>query len=142
VPLSEAEQATRAAAAGAAADGKPSKMALGTEGGFALEAQPSYSLDKAASLVVLQGPETQPLVVPLPCPDLPELVLNVVTAIQVCWLMCQSASWLCRLCGVVWCAQLHPRTPPTLACIALQAHEGASKQEAVAAWEEERRVSK
>eukprot|EP00879_Flechtneria_rotunda_P017301 GHRR01018124.1.p1 GENE.GHRR01018124.1~~GHRR01018124.1.p1 ORF type:complete len:265 (+),score=52.51 GHRR01018124.1:327-1121(+) len=101
VPMSEEEMAAMAAVEAA---NKPTKLALGAEGGFALEAQKTYTLEKSASLVVLQGAEQTRLTVPLPCPDLPELVLNVITAIQ--------------------------------------AHEGASKQEAVAAWEEERRVSK
>lgn len=80
VPLSEAELAERAAAAAAS---KPNKLALGTDGGFALEAQKDYTVDKGASLVVVQGGGGR-LEVPLPCPDLPELVLNVITAIQVC----------------------------------------------------------
>lgn len=75
--MTEAETAERAAAAA-------NKLALGTEGGFALESQKDYTLDKTASLVVLQGAGQPRLVVPLPCPDLPELVLNVITAIQVC----------------------------------------------------------
>lgn len=79
VPLTEAEKAERAAAAAS----KPNKLALGTEGGFALEAQKDYTLDKSATLVVLQGLDQPRLQVPLPCPDLPELVLNVITAIQV-----------------------------------------------------------
>jgi len=79
VPLTEAEKAERAAAAA----NKPNKLALGTEGGFALENQKDYTLDKTASLVVLQGAGQPRLEVPLPCPDLPELVLTVITAIQV-----------------------------------------------------------
>jgi hypothetical protein len=79
VPLTEAEKAERAAAAAS----KPNKLALGTEGGFALDAQKDYTLDKSATLVVLQGLGQPRLQVPLPCPDLPELVLNVITAIQV-----------------------------------------------------------
>ena len=77
--MTEAEKAEREAAAA----NRPSKLALGTEGGFALEHQKDYTLDKTASLVVLQGAGQPRLEVPLPCPDLPELVLNVVTAIQV-----------------------------------------------------------
>jgi hypothetical protein len=80
VPLTEAEKAERAAAAAA---NKPNKLALGTEGGFALDAQENYTLDKSATLVALQGLGQPRLQVPLPCPDLPELVLNVITAIQV-----------------------------------------------------------
>jgi hypothetical protein len=79
VPLTEAEKAERAAAAAS----KPNKLALGTEGGFALESQKDYTLDKSATLVVIQGLGQPRLQVPLPCPDLPELVLNVITAIQV-----------------------------------------------------------
>ena len=79
MPLTEAQKAERAAAAA----NKPSKLALGTEGGFALENQKDYTLDKAAALVVLQGAGQPRLSVALPCPDLPELVLNVITAVQV-----------------------------------------------------------
>lgn len=86
------------------ASGKPSKLALGTEGGFALDAPKKYDLEKSAALVVLGSTEGSRTSVPLPCPELPELVLDVISA--------------------------------------LLTHEGASKQEAVAAWEEERRVSR
>jgi ubiquitin carboxyl-terminal hydrolase 5/13 len=80
VPLSEADKAERAEAAAS----RPSKLALGTEGGFAVDGQKDYTLDKAAGLVVVQGGGQPRLRVPLPCPELPELVLNVITAIQVC----------------------------------------------------------
>lgn len=80
VPIPESE---RAAVADAAAVSKPSKLALGAEGGFALEAQKDYTLDKTASLVVLQGAGQPRPEVPLPCPELPELVINVINAIQV-----------------------------------------------------------
>ncbi|WIA18510.1 hypothetical protein OEZ85_009963 [Tetradesmus obliquus] len=105
VPIPEDELAAAAAAAAAAdAASKPTKLALGTEGGFAVEPQKDYTLDKTAALVVLQRAGQPRLRVDLPCADLPELVINVINAIQ--------------------------------------AHEDASKQEAVSAWEEERRVSR
>ncbi|WIA38801.1 hypothetical protein OEZ86_002085 [Tetradesmus obliquus] len=104
VPIPEDELAAAAAAAAADAASKPTKLALGTEGGFAVEPQKDYTLDKTAALVVLQGAGQPRLRVDLPCADLPELVINVINAIQ--------------------------------------AHEDASKQEAVSAWEEERRVSR
>lgn len=80
VPLSDEEIAAAAAAADV---NKPTKLALGTEGGFAVEAQKDYTLNKTASLVVLQGVGQPRLTVSLPCPDLPELVLNVINGIQV-----------------------------------------------------------
>jgi hypothetical protein len=95
VPLTDAEKAERAAAAA----NRPSKLALGTEGGFALDHQKDYILDKSASLVVLQGPGQPRLEVPLPCPDLPELVINVITGIQV-----RQLVWRGGRCGwqLVW----------------------------------------
>jgi hypothetical protein len=84
VPIPEEELAAAAAAeAEADAASKPTKLALGTEGGFAVEPQKSYTLDKSAQLVVLQGAGQPRLRVPLPCADLPELVINVINAIQV-----------------------------------------------------------
>jgi hypothetical protein len=44
--------------------------------------------------VVLQGVGQPRLEVPLPCPDLPELVLNVITGIQVR----QCSGWLQLVC--------------------------------------------
>jgi hypothetical protein len=81
VPIPEAELAAAAAAADAAS--KPTKLALGTEGGFAIEPQKDYTLDKTAELVVLQGAGQQRLRVALPCADLPQLVINIINAIQV-----------------------------------------------------------
>jgi ubiquitin carboxyl-terminal hydrolase 5/13 len=73
IPLSPEElQAQEAAAA-------PEKMNLGGEGGFLLGAAPKHRIEKEAALVVLPGRER----VPLPCPDLPELVLGVVDAVMV-----------------------------------------------------------
>jgi hypothetical protein len=83
VPIPEEEQAAAAAAAAADTAAKPTKLALGTEGGFAVEPQKDYTLDKTAELVVLQGPGQPRLRVVLPCADLPELVINVINAIQV-----------------------------------------------------------
>jgi hypothetical protein len=80
VPIPEEQQA---AAAAADATSKPTKLALGTEGGFAIEPQKDYTLDKTAALVVLQGAGQPQLRVALPCADLPELVINVINAIQV-----------------------------------------------------------
>eukprot|EP00798_Chlamydomonas_sp_ICE-L_P030886 gene30886-35934_t len=54
----------------------PENLALGGEGGFNV-GQPQFRLEKSTTLVVMPGQET----VPLPCPDLPELVLQSVTAI-------------------------------------------------------------
>jgi hypothetical protein len=90
VPIPEEELAAAAAAAAADAASKPTKLALGTEGGFAIEPQKSYTLDKTAELVVLQGAGQPLLRVALPCNDLPELVISVINGIQVggCCGMC------------------------------------------------------
>ncbi|KAG1658938.1 hypothetical protein FOA52_007130 [Chlamydomonas sp. UWO 241] len=69
VPLSEEELAAQQVA--------PDKMALGGEGGFSLGAQPKHKIEKDLAVVVMPGG----LRVPLPCADLPELVLQVVDAI-------------------------------------------------------------
>jgi len=89
VPLPDEVQE---AAAAAAAESKPTKLALGAEGGFALDAPKPYTLDKTSSLVVLQGVGQPRMTIPLPCQDLPQLVIDVIDAIQVtfsgakrCW---------------------------------------------------------
>lgn len=81
MPLSSEE---KAAAATVYEANKPTKLALGTDGGFSTESQKDFTLDKTASLVVVQGAGQPRLTVPLPCPELPEFVLNVINAIQVC----------------------------------------------------------
>lgn len=81
VPLTAEERSEREAAAAA---NKPNKLALGTEGGFSVDAQRDYTIEKTASLVVLQGGrDSTRLTVALPCPELPELVLTAITALQV-----------------------------------------------------------
>lgn len=56
---------------------EPSKLALGVEGGFRPEGPPT-SVETAKSLVVLP----QRVEIPLPCPDLPELVLQAAAAVD------------------------------------------------------------
>lgn len=91
VPLSEEERRE--------AEARPDRVAIGVEGGFNVDAQ-RYKVELEEALVVMPAG----LRVPLPCPELPELVLGCIAAVQ--------------------------------------QHESASRQERVAAWEEERRVSK
>ncbi|KAL4439029.1 hypothetical protein ABPG77_006966 [Micractinium sp. CCAP 211/92] len=91
VPLSEEERRE--------AEARPEKMAIGVEGGFNVDAK-RYKIELDEALVMLPAG----LRVPLPCPELPELVLGCIAAVK--------------------------------------QHESASRQEKVAAWEEERRVSK
>lgn len=101
-----------------------------------MEAKP-YSLDKAQALVVL--PEG--LRIPLPCPQLPELLLQSLTAIAV------SASVLFSHQSVCSCHTqdvmkflVHLASSPQHT--SHQAHDSASRQEQVAVWQEERRVSR
>ena len=70
VPLPEEEAAKLAS--------RPEKLAIGGEGGFQLEAD-RFTLQKEHSLAVL--PEM--LSVPLPCPELPALVLSAIQGVQV-----------------------------------------------------------
>ncbi|KAK9833553.1 hypothetical protein WJX81_005633 [Elliptochloris bilobata] len=69
VPLTEAERAD--------VDVRPEKLALGGAGGFQVDAE-QWTVQKAAELVVL--PES--VTVALPCPDLPEVVLAAIAAVQ------------------------------------------------------------
>jgi len=57
----------------------PEKMALGGDGGFSLGGPPKHRVDKQLALVILPGG----IRVPLPCPELPEIVLQVIEAITV-----------------------------------------------------------
>ena len=56
----------------------PEKMALGGDGGFRLGAAPTTRIEKSLQLVVMPGGQ----VVALPCPELPEMVLQVLDAIS------------------------------------------------------------
>lgn len=69
VPLSEEEQAASAA--------KPDRMAIGVEGGFNVDAK-KYKVETDWALVLMPAR----LRVPLPCPELPELVLGCIKAVQ------------------------------------------------------------
>ncbi|KAK9805947.1 hypothetical protein WJX73_007684 [Symbiochloris irregularis] len=55
---------------------QPDKMAVGGQGGFQVDKQ--YEIEKEAAVVVLPSQQR----IALPCPELPELVLNAITAIQ------------------------------------------------------------
>ena len=57
---------------------RPDKLALGGDGGFKLE-EDKYDIEKAQALAVLP----QGLDIPLPCPELPEIVLNAIKGIMV-----------------------------------------------------------
>jgi hypothetical protein len=117
---------------------------------------PRHTFDKAQSLVVLGADGKPDLEIPLPCPDLPEVVLRSIAGINVSmnagYVHSMRASpmaghtpfcpfmmgpWLMTpACSLFMVIALHQSTSP------LQAHESVSKQEATAVWEEERRVSK
>lgn len=55
----------------------PEKLAIGGDSGFQVDS-PAHSIEKRSELVLL-GANIR---VPLPCPDLPELIINAVDAIQ------------------------------------------------------------
>lgn len=74
VPLSDEEKNAQ--------EQTPEKLAIGGEKGFQVDAA-TENIVKHSELVLLSG--NNPMVtVPLPCNDLPELVLNAIKAIQVC----------------------------------------------------------
>lgn len=70
IPLTQQEQTSR--------DAAPTKMAIGGDHGFQV-GQKGYNITKEQFLVLM--PEKT--MIPLPCPELPELILNAITAIQV-----------------------------------------------------------
>lgn len=70
IPLTEEEQASR--------DAAPTKMAIGGDHGFQV-GKANYNIAQEQFLVLMPERTT----IPLPCPELPELVLNAITAIQV-----------------------------------------------------------
>ena len=57
---------------------RPDKLALGGDGGFKLE-EDKYDVEKGQALAVLP----QGLDIPLPCPELPEIVLSAIKGIMV-----------------------------------------------------------
>ncbi len=57
----------------------PEKLAIGGDSGFQVDG-PAHSIDKHSELVLL-GANIR---VPLPCLDLPEVIINAVDTIQVC----------------------------------------------------------
>jgi len=87
VPLSEAERQE--------AEAKPERMAIGVEGGFQVDAK-QYRLETEEALVLMPAR----LRIPLPCPDLPELVLSCIRAVQ------EHDSASKQVCGVVHCERV------------------------------------
>ena len=93
VPLSAEEKSKREQA--------PEKLAIGGDSGFQVDS-PLYNIDKHSVLVLLDSN----VKVPLPCPELPELVINAIDAIQVmgtskhCFqdCTCRPAMWPCQVC--------------------------------------------
>ena len=70
VPLSQEKQLEKKA--------RPDKLALGGDGGFQLE-EDKFEVEKSQALTVLpEGVE-----IPLPCPELPEIVLNAIKGVMV-----------------------------------------------------------
>ena len=70
VPLSQEKQLEKKA--------RPDKLALGGDGGFQLE-EDKYEVEKTQALTVLpEGVE-----IPLPCPELPEIVLSAIKGVMV-----------------------------------------------------------
>lgn len=59
-------------------EGAPTKLAIGGDDGFQVDKK-KYGIDKETALVIM--PERT--VIPLPCPELPELVLNAIAGIEV-----------------------------------------------------------
>ena len=57
---------------------RPDKLAIGGDGGFQLE-EDKYEVEKSQALTVL--PEG--LEFPLPCPELPEIVLSAIKGVMV-----------------------------------------------------------
>ena len=56
----------------------PEKLAIGGDSGFQVDSH-SYNIAKQSELVLLGSS----IKIPLPCSDLPELVINAINAIQV-----------------------------------------------------------
>lgn len=67
----------------AQADAKPEKLAIGGEGGFQVEAD-KFTIEKSNALVALPDFAS----VPLPCADLPELVLQSISGVLVGCFQC------------------------------------------------------
>ena len=62
----------------------PAKMAIGGDSGFQVDSA-SYNVHKQSELILLEAY----IKIPLPCPDLPELVLRAIDEIQV---LCMSSA--------------------------------------------------
>lgn len=65
-------------------EAKPDRLAIGGEGGFQVDKN-KYSVEKVFSLVIM--PEK--LTVTLPCPELPEIILQTIKAVQVLQQQCK-----------------------------------------------------
>lgn len=79
VPLPEEEKASLEA--------KPDKLAIGGNGGFQVDAD-KFTMEKTHTLVVL--PEF--LRVPLPCPELPDIVIQAVQGVVVSLMLFDPAA--------------------------------------------------
>ncbi len=89
VPLTEEQRAAQRE--------KPTQLAVGGDAGFQVDVKP-YTIEKVHKLVMLpEGVE-----VSLPCPALPELVLQAVNAIVVCGVVVLYY-WLCNDVVLVLC---------------------------------------
>lgn len=73
VPLSDEEKQAQ--------EQKPEKLAIGGDKGFQVDG-PTENTVKRSELVLLSG-GSPVITVPLPCNDLPELILNAIKAVQV-----------------------------------------------------------
>lgn len=62
----------------ASLEAKPEKLAIGGNGGFQVDAE-NFTIEKTHALVVL--PEF--LRTPLPCPDLPDVVIQAINSVLV-----------------------------------------------------------
>ena len=70
MPLSQEKQLEKQA--------RPDKLAIGGDGGFQLD-EDKYEVEKSQALTVLpEGTE-----IPLPCPELPEIILSAIKGVMV-----------------------------------------------------------
>lgn len=89
VPLSDEQKAAQ--------EQVPEKLAIGGDKGFQVDG-PAENIVKHSELVLLEGDKSI-VTVPLPCQDLPEVILNAIKAVQVCkeithsFFHSLSASW-------------------------------------------------
>ena len=96
VPLTREELEAQEAAASAV----PEKLALGGQGGFSLGGPlPKHRVDKTSFLLVFPGRQT----LPLPCPELPDLVFQVIEAVHVRHALWETCSLSLSLTCLIRC---------------------------------------